>query len=902
MAGRARSLRAAVSRVRAAVMRRMRGRRRARSVRSRLVLLLVPPVTALVAVWGVAAAGTVRDNLRQTRAQTFQQKVLHPTDEVIAALQDERRMSLSYLGDDATIGRAGFDAQRAVTDRARTRFARSAADDGIAGATRPATRQRMTRLARALGGLEALRAAVDARRLDRAQALTRYTAYIELAADIYDDVHATDPELVRRNRILRTLERARESLAREDALVTGALAAGRLTQDEHLQLVRFAGAQRFLYEDAARGLAPADRARYDRITAGPDFRRFQELEERLMRAGPSDGPPPVDIGAWHTTTETVDTRLAGLSSELRSEITRRAGEEAGAVLLRLGLMGGLGLVAVVAAILLAARAARRLVVESRALAASVTAFAHHRLPRIGERARRGEDVSAEVGPGAAGPGLGTDGGRYQVTEIEQIDRAFAEARRAVVAAAEREAAAHRRLNEVFVTLARRNQSLLQRLLRKLESMQRRTQDPDELQRLFELDSLATRMRRHAEGLVILSGRPSGRTWRTPVRLVDVARAAAAEIEDYARVEVVPMGRTALHGPAVADTIHLLAELMENAAAFSPPSTPVRVTGERVAHGFAVEVEDRGLGLDPERMEELNRLLATDPELDLDDSARLGLYVVARLAARHGIRVTLRSSAYGGVIAIVLLPNTLVVEPDESAGRGRPARRRSAEQVPFLAAPVPAVQEPAAGAGAAGRPADPSPGSAQVPGQAAAPSPSSPGSSSAADAVPVEPSSADSGPGGDPGAEMGTAASTEASAEANTGAGASPTTVSREFPLPTRRRQTHLAPQLRGVTGTAGPAPEDGPGGVPAPRSPEAMREMLATMQRGWQRGRAEASGTAPGGGAATPPGAPAGDARPSGGSASGASGSGPAGFGGPGDADGSGGGEAPCGDGSGGGE
>nr|BFE29219.1 hypothetical protein GCM10010200_014700 [Actinomadura rugatobispora] len=751
-------------------------------------MLLVPPVTALVVVWGFAAAGTLQDSLRQTRAQTFTEKVLHPTDEVIAALQDERRMSLSFLGDDATIGRAGFDAQRAVTDRARDRFRRSAADGDTRGATRPATRQRMTRLAGALGGLQTLRIAVDGRSLDRARALGRYTEYIELAAEIYDEVHAMDPELVRANRILRTLERARESLSREDALVTGALAAGRLSREEHLQLVQFAGAHRVLYDDAARGLPTADRARYEQIIAGAEFRRYQDLENRLMRGGATEGRPTVDIGAWHTSTETVDTRLAGLSSDLRSGITRRAGDEAGTVLRRLGLMGGLGLVAVVAAILIAVRAGRRLVVESRDMAAVVTTFAHDRLPLIGERARRGEDVAAgtDSGPGGAG--------RYRVTEIEQIDRAFAEARRAVVAAAEREAAAHRRLNEVFVTLARRNQSLLQRLLRMLESMQRRTDDPDELERLFELDSLATRMRRHAEGLVILSGRPSGRTWRNPVRLVDVARAAAAEVEDYARVEVVPMGRTALRGPAVADTIHLLAELIENAAAFSPPATPIRVTGQEVAHGFALEVEDRGLGIDRETMDGFNRLLATDPELDLDDSARLGLFVVARLAARHGIRVTLRSSPYGGVIAIALVPHELVVEPgegDRSSGHAGPEEARARggagtgeHRALIASAPVSAVREAVEPVG----------------GPAPVPAPDS-----------------------------------------------SPTATTGEVPLPTRRRQAHLAPQLRGSAGTAGPEPDEGSGGVPRPRSPEAARDMMSTMQRGWRRGRAEAAGGSSGG-------------------------------------------------------
>ncbi|MEW2356420.1 nitrate- and nitrite sensing domain-containing protein [Spirillospora sp. NPDC029432] len=657
---------------------------RTRSVKSRIVVLLVLPVTALVALWAFAAAQSLQDSLRQTRARTFTEKVLRPTDQMIAALQDERRMSLSFLGDDATIGRAGFDAQRAETDRTRDLFRRSAADGDIAGATRPATRERMARLASALGGLDELRRSVDGRALDRAQALGRYTEYIELAAEIYDEVHSLDPELVRANRILRTLERARENLSREDALVTGALAAGRLGDQEHLQLVQFAGAHRFLYDDASRGLPPAERAAYERIVSGPEFTRFKDLEDRLMRGGATDRRPAVDIGAWHTSTESADAQLAGFSNAIRSATTARARDEASSVLLRLGLMGGLGLVAVVVAIVVAVRAGRRLIVESRDMAAAVSEFAHHRLPEISERARRGEPVPQEA-PRAAGA--------FRVTEIAQIDRAFGEARREVVRAAEGEAAAHKRLNEVFVTLARRNQSLLQRLLRMLEAMQRGTEDPDELERLFELDSLATRMRRHAEGLVILSGRPSGRSWRNPVRLVDVARAAAAEVEDYARVEVVPMGRTALSGPAVADTIHLMAELIENAATFSPPSTPIRVTGQQVAHGFALEVEDRGLGIDPETMEELNRLLATDPELDLDDSARLGLFVVARLAARHGIKVTLRGSPYGGVIAIALVPPDLVVEPgeiDPAAGRRKPAPIAAGPSgaVPALAAPVP----------------------------------------------------------------------------------------------------------------------------------------------------------------------------------------------------------------------
>lgn len=175
---------------------------------------------------GFAAGTTLGDTLRQTRSQTFTDKVIRPTDAMIGALQDERRMSLSYLGDDSTIGRSGFDAQRAMTDRARAEFRRSAADPSVRGAARPETRRRMVDLAASLGELESVRDSVDRRLINRAQALGRYTAFIDLAAEIYDETRSSDERIVRDTRVLGTLERARENLTREDALITGALAAG----------------------------------------------------------------------------------------------------------------------------------------------------------------------------------------------------------------------------------------------------------------------------------------------------------------------------------------------------------------------------------------------------------------------------------------------------------------------------------------------------------------------------------------------------------------------------------------------------------------------------------------------------------------------------------------------------
>jgi hypothetical protein len=185
------------------------------------------------------------------------------------------------------------------------------------------------------------------------------------------------------------------------------------------------------------------------------------------------------------------------------------------------------------------------------------------------------------------------------------------------------------------------------------------------------------MRRHAEGLVILAGAPPGRGWSSPVRMVDVMRGAIAEVEDYARVSVATRSQAALAGSAVADVIHLLAELIENATTLSPPYTSVRVSGDTVANGFAIEVEDRGLGMNPARLAELNDRLANPPEFNPSDSEQLGLFVVSQLAKRHGVRVTLKASPYGGTAAIVLIPGHLVVT-EEAFRAGLPGEPAAAQ--------------------------------------------------------------------------------------------------------------------------------------------------------------------------------------------------------------------------------
>ncbi len=361
------------------------------------------------------------------------------------------------------------------------------------------------------------------------------------------------------------------------------------------------------------------------------------------------------------------------------------------------------------------------------------------------------------------------------------------------------------ISGVFVNLARRSQVLVHRQLSLLDSMERRSDDPNELSDLFRLDHLTTRMRRHAESLIILSGAAPGRAWRLPVSLTNVVRAAVSEVEDYARVEVRQFPEAAVIGAAVADLTHLLAEIVENAAQFSPPHTRVRVTGEPVGNGYAVEVEDRGLGMGKETLTEANRRIEQSETLDLFDSDRLGLFVVSRLAARHGIKVHLRTSPYGGTTAVVLLPTALLhggaAERSPRAAVDRePTVEREYARVPAAAAPH---QEPVQAS--ADRPA-----LVALPHRhrrQTAPEPPPPGVTALRLHRPPE----------DPG---------DAEEESDD--------------LPRRVRQAHLAPQLREQrpeepTRTPGSRSEE-------KRTPEAVRDRMVAYRDGWVRGGGRSPG------------------------------------------------------------
>jgi len=330
-------------------------------------------------------------------------------------------------------------------------------------------------------------------------------------------------------------------------------------------------------------------------------------------------------------------------------------------------IGGAAIVVVVAAIAMMGRHVKRLEREIDELAAAARQLADQPLRQPGA-ADRGDRQAADSIP-AAGRLPGRPGSR--VRQIAAVGDAIASMHSAAVAAASAETGLRNGFREILVSLGKRNQSLLHRQLRIIDQLEQRASSPAELAELFTLDHLTTRMRRHAESLTILSNAAPGRSWSGPVPVIDVARAAVAEVEDYTRVIVVSESDEAIATPAVIDMIHLLAELIENATLFSPSSTRVEVRAERVANGFAIEVEDRGLGVPPDQLIELNAQLASPPDFDEADADRLGLFVVGRLAAKHGVYVSLTPSPYRGIKAVVVLPEGVVIPAPSPEAAGRP---------------------------------------------------------------------------------------------------------------------------------------------------------------------------------------------------------------------------------------
>jgi hypothetical protein len=617
-----------------------------RPIRFRITALLLVPIVSLVLLWSFAAALTAGDGMRLLEINTLVESVATPSEKAVIELQNERLHSARYLHDRSD--QETVVQQRLESDQALAAFRRIALSADTQDAVSDDMRIRLTTLFAELDQLPTARALVDSRSADTTRVIRAYDNIIDSMFRMYDRmILVPDISIYQQARSVTGLGEAKEILARERALLSAVGAGGRLTDAEHAAFAEMAASRRLVYRQAMARLDAELRGPYDTLGASPSYRAFLDLEARTLasRTLPADLSPVEQL--W--------VKVERQQVEVVSLLTARVIPAAVAILVQIAVAGGLGLVMLVLSVVLAHRFAGRLAAELGELRDMAIQLAEVRMPQLVERLRRGQDAPEEALPPLDG-----------TPEIRDIGQALDTVRHTAYEAAADQARLRKGVSQVFVSLARRNQSLLHRQLTRLEAMQRKEEQPETLSDLYRLDHLTTRMRRHAENLIILSGAAPGRGWRKPVPVVDVLRAAVAEVEDYARVRVLPAPQASLTGAAVADLIHLVAELVENATVFSPPQTRVIVRTEWAAAGLAVEVEDRGLGIPDAELAGLNRRLAERPEFDLADSDRLGLFVVAMLASRHGVQVTLRPSPYGGISAIALIPSSVLAEEEAPA--------------------------------------------------------------------------------------------------------------------------------------------------------------------------------------------------------------------------------------------
>jgi signal transduction histidine kinase len=852
---------------------------RRRSIRLRIFLLILIPLLSLIGLYIFVASITVGDAVTEQQATQLKNDTGLPVGSYETQIEVERRLAITYLAAPVQASLAAFDAQAARTEQARSAMRAALMSKSTMGDASTPEKQAINGLLSDAASLAALRSRISARTVGRPEAMNAYETVVDSCENLINQVilREQNATLVVQGLALVRMGQAENVLLEEDALLEGDMAAQSFSAADRHQFAELVGARRALLTNASPNLNANDRYFYAKDINPQISAALTSLEDTIVADNHTSGPPPVEPASWGTDVAAVSQGFSQAGVQAANDLTQRAQPVARDIYLRLYLAGGLGLVAVILSIIMSVIIGRGLVRQLAELRRSALALAGERLPSIMARLRAGDDVDVSAEAPLMKP---------SPDEIGQVSQAFNTVQRTAIEAAVGQARLRQGVSDVFRNLARRSQSLLHRQLNLLDTMERRTGDPDELADLYRLDHLTTRMRRHAEGLIILSGAAPGRAWRNPVRLVDVLRAAVAEVEDYTRVSVATMTQAALTGPVVADVIHMIAELVENATLFSPPNTPVRLTGDIVGKGFAVEIEDRGLGVSEEKLAEINHRLATPPEFDLSDSDQLGLFVAGRLAARHGIKISMRSNPYGGTTAIVLIPRELVVpeevyEQDTSAvlagaSAVQPTGRHAARSEDIIAAGSPTGSHPYAnatditgdgppgadlaragladtsltgtelanggltstGRGGRGNGFDaptPPDGTEAAPGLTEG-TPVVAGSADAAAGTTAEATSwferstNHNGPA-HPGAWPRTSAPISADSTPTVAAGLT------DLGLPRRIRQANLAPQLRDTAPQTDIAVDDDPA---EDRTPEQARAVMTAIQRGWQRGRSAA--------------------------------------------------------------
>jgi signal transduction histidine kinase len=624
-------------------------------VRTRLMVVIAVPLALLALV----AVPEVTQRRADAREADRAGELAARSAEVAAAvdaLQTERLLSAAARAGAAQEVATALDAQRALADTALRPVAA-----GLAGAPDTSAADQAQA---ALERLEGVRAEMDA-----AQSIVPwfdpYASVIDplLALQEGYSTAAGDDEGSLLAAAL--VGRSKEATSAQAAQVAAAVVWGELRGDQVGILTDLRAdelAYRTAYLAAQRG---------DPVAARTEIQRGAVTDVGRAVDGLVQGAPVRslgDLGDWQADSRDRQEILRTVEAS-RTDRARAAIDAAGADARREStIYAALMASGFLAALLLAVVAGRSITLPLRRLTDAADELAGERLPQLVEALRRPTDDDERYLAATAEP-LELDGR----DELGRLSRAFNEVQSvAVTVAAEQSSLLRKGISDLYVNLARRNQGLIERQIGLLDRLEAEEQDPDALEHLYQLDHLATRMRRNAESLLVLAGSEAGPRRSRPLGVSDVVRAALSEVEQFHRVDLGDLVPSVVQGHAVSDVAHILAELLENATHFSPPTTQVRVEGARTGGSYQIMIGDEGIGMTDEQLETLNALLADPPVTGLALSRSLGCLVAARLAARHGITLRLRRGEVG-TTAYVVLPRSLIVE-DELETTSSPRHR------------------------------------------------------------------------------------------------------------------------------------------------------------------------------------------------------------------------------------
>jgi signal transduction histidine kinase len=654
-------------------------------VRSRLLLLVIIPTVTAVAAGGVFITSSVQSAIANQRVLALANLSGKITG-LVQALQDEREDTVRFIVLGSGNGGRGAEPSSAIPPGSELGLLNQdyavtntwadqvkAQASGIGGAYSGLAQQDTQAAVTAIGNLPAIRAAAIGTQLPAPIAIEEYATAINalLAVETQIAVGSGDSTLAGAVRVLGLVSSMKEEASQQQALLTSAL------QPDLITLGQFGSAQQLAITDAQAqqqgnlnefdtAATPAQRQLFDSMLSTPNVVLAQAQEQQAISLASSRSPIATDptISDASSALTYVVSGMRSAEQQFADSVISRSeslhtSAISSAIIFSLAVALLLG-IALVATILIG----QSMVGPLRRLRNEALEVAEVRLPemvrRIGEP--DGDGVSLEVEP------IDIDSS----DEIGEVARAFDRVHREAVRLAANEAALRGNVNAMFVNLSRRSQSLVERQIRVITRLERSEQDSERLAGLFQVDHLATRMRRNSENLLVLAGHELSRRWGEPVTLVDVLRAAVSEIEQYERVTLNVQPGVSIHREAVRNVVHLTAELVENATSFSPSDTPVTIEAYQLSSGGAlIEITDQGVGMRAEAMGHANWRLDNPPTVDVEVSRRMGLFVVAQLAARHGIRIRLRPAPSRGLSALVWLPAETI-----TTDKSRPGPLRS----------------------------------------------------------------------------------------------------------------------------------------------------------------------------------------------------------------------------------